>query len=329
MVSASAAICTDEARHADYAMRMAEAHRTEVPIPVDKDLLEAPSKKDVTLEDIDAVVLHVAAISETLACGLVSACLRPRDRAATRPVHEPRRRGRCIDARFGWHYLAWRAPRWSRAERDAGRPEARNVVGIEERFWRGREPRPRRRTPRAPSGSSSPRASAASFAEMMERRSSPRSTRSVSAAPTPGACATGRPREAVSLTGETFRGRTEAAARAQSGRTGLTRWPDRGGTRGRKVGRAGGRSEGWKEGRRGGRKGLRAGGCSGAQEERSDAQEEAGTGRRSSDEGEQARTRGRKLRREERSDAQEEARTVKGSSDVGSKLGRGGGCSDA
>src|SRR3984957_11239981 len=76
LITASAGICTDEARHADYAMQLARILAGEdVPIPVDRDELERPWKKDASLETIDRVTLHVAAISETLACGLVSACL--------------------------------------------------------------------------------------------------------------------------------------------------------------------------------------------------------------------------------------------------------------
>ncbi len=43
-------------------------------------------------------------------------------------------------ARFGWHYLAWRSAQWSRAERQRMADRmARNVVGIELRYWRGRD----------------------------------------------------------------------------------------------------------------------------------------------------------------------------------------------
>ena len=63
LITASAAICTDEARHADYAMQMTRVLTGEdVPIPLDKESLERPWKKDVTTVDIDVVVLHVAAI---------------------------------------------------------------------------------------------------------------------------------------------------------------------------------------------------------------------------------------------------------------------------
>jgi hypothetical protein len=141
VITASAAICTDEARHADYAMQMARVLTgDDVPIPVDKESLEKPWKKDVTLVDIDMVVLHVAAISETLSCGLVGACLDRATDATTKAVFGNLMADEVHHARFGWHYLSWRAPQWSVAERQSlADSMARNVVGIERRFWRGRD----------------------------------------------------------------------------------------------------------------------------------------------------------------------------------------------
>jgi hypothetical protein len=141
LITASAAICTDEARHADYAMQMARVLAgKDVAVPVDKESLEKPWKKDVTLADIDEVVLHVAAISETLSCGLVSACLDRATDTTTRAVLANLMADEVHHARFGWHYLSWRAPQWSEAERQRLVDSmARNVVGIERRFWRGRD----------------------------------------------------------------------------------------------------------------------------------------------------------------------------------------------
>lgn len=141
LITGSAAICTDEARHADYAMQMLRVLTgDDVPIPLDKESLERPWKKDVTIVDIDAVVLHVAAISETLSCGLIAACLERASDPPTRAVLQNLMADEVHHARFGWHYLSWRAPQWSRAERQQlADGMARNVVGIERRFWRGRD----------------------------------------------------------------------------------------------------------------------------------------------------------------------------------------------
>jgi hypothetical protein len=43
-------------------------------------------------------------------------------------------------ARLGWYYLAWRAPAWTRAERQrVGDRAGAYVVEIEKQFWRGRD----------------------------------------------------------------------------------------------------------------------------------------------------------------------------------------------
>jgi hypothetical protein len=141
LITASAAICTDEARHADYAMQMARVLTGEdVPIPIDKESLERPWKKDVKLINIDAVILHVAAISETLSCGLVGACLDRATDATTRSMLSNLMADEVHHARFGWHYLSWRAPQWTRVERQKlADSMATNVIGIERRFWQGRD----------------------------------------------------------------------------------------------------------------------------------------------------------------------------------------------
>jgi hypothetical protein len=139
LVTASAAIVPDEARHADYAMQMTRLLAGEdVPIPVDKEALDARWKKDVELEDIDRAVLHVAAISETIACALVRACLECASDATSAALFANLLSDEVHHARFGWYYLAWRAPQWSRAERQRlADCMASNVVTIESRIWQG------------------------------------------------------------------------------------------------------------------------------------------------------------------------------------------------
>jgi rubrerythrin len=141
VVTGSASICTDEARHADYAMRMARALTGEdIPVRVEKGALEAPWKKDVTLEDIDDAVLHVAAISETIACALVTANLERATDATSIALYANLLADEIHHARFGWYYLSWRSTQWTRAERQrlADRM-AVNVVGAERRYWVGRD----------------------------------------------------------------------------------------------------------------------------------------------------------------------------------------------
>jgi rubrerythrin len=141
LITASAGICSDEARHADYAMQMARALTgDDVPVRVEKDPIESPWKKDVSLEDIDAAVLHVAALSETISCALIGACLERATDVTTRALFANLVSDEVHHARFGWYYLSWRSPQWTRPERQriADRM-ASNVVMIERRFWRGRD----------------------------------------------------------------------------------------------------------------------------------------------------------------------------------------------
>jgi rubrerythrin len=141
LVTASASICTDEARHADYAMQMARALTgDDVPIRVEKEVLETPWKKEVSLEDIDIAILHVAALSETISCALVAACLERATDATARALFANLVSDEVHHARFGWYYLSWRSPQWTRAERQRlADSMASNVVMIERRFWRGRD----------------------------------------------------------------------------------------------------------------------------------------------------------------------------------------------
>lgn len=141
LVSAAAKIPTDEIRHADLALRMATTlSDEEVPAPmVEPDrhsFLAAP----MSMEDLDVAMLELPAIGETLACALLSTS---RD-IASDPVARPLFAGLLSDevshARLGWYYLAWRAPQWTKAERQRVADRAGNfVVQIEQMFGRGRD----------------------------------------------------------------------------------------------------------------------------------------------------------------------------------------------
>jgi hypothetical protein len=92
------------------------------------------------MAELDAIVLHVAAISETVSCRLISTCLDYATDETTRALLANLVSDEVHHARFGWYYLGWRAPQWTTAERQrlADRM-ASNVVGIERRFWQGRD----------------------------------------------------------------------------------------------------------------------------------------------------------------------------------------------
>ena len=141
LITGSASICTDEARHADYAMQMARALTgDDVPVRVEKEPLEAPWKKHDLLDAIDDAVLHVAAISETISCALIGVCLERATDATTKALLGNLVSDEVHHARFGWYYLSWRSPQWTRAERQrVADGMATNVVQIERRFWQGRD----------------------------------------------------------------------------------------------------------------------------------------------------------------------------------------------
>ncbi len=108
-----------------------------------KGRLEAPWRKEASLEDIDEAVLHVAALSETISCALIAACLERATDATTRTLFANLVSDEVHHARFGWYYLSWRSPQWTRAERQRlADSMASNVVMIERRFWRGRDAPP-------------------------------------------------------------------------------------------------------------------------------------------------------------------------------------------
>jgi hypothetical protein len=141
LITASASICSDEARHADYCLRMARALAgDDVPVRVDKEPLEAPWREQGSLEAIDKAVLHVAAISETIACALIGECHQRASDATSCALYANLIADEVQHARFGWYYLKWRSTQWTRAERQRlADSMASNVVTIERRFWRGRD----------------------------------------------------------------------------------------------------------------------------------------------------------------------------------------------
>src|SRR5262249_20310994 len=144
IVAAATRILTDEARHADYALRLASLYEgREASFSLERAAVNAHLPAALEIEDVDALMVEVAAISETLAAALIGAC---RDRARD-PV--PRALFTSIlgdevhHARIGWYYLTWRAPQWSMPERQRAADRAGALVaGVEKRFSRGRDAPP-------------------------------------------------------------------------------------------------------------------------------------------------------------------------------------------
>jgi hypothetical protein len=152
LVSAAAKVPTDEIRHADLALRMAAAlveEEVEQP-PVEPDrhaYLAAP----MSLDALDAAMLELPAIGETLACALLSASRDGASDPVARAVFSSLLRDEVHHARLGWYYLAWRSESWTSAERQRLADRAGHFVAhVEVMFGRGRDaPRGARTAARA------------------------------------------------------------------------------------------------------------------------------------------------------------------------------------
>jgi hypothetical protein len=141
LVAAVSTIPHDEIRHADYAMRAARAIAgQDADIEFDAVALRKRWDRPMGIEELDFAMLEVSAIGETLSCALLSAC---RERA-TDPMMRALFAGIVADevhhARLGWYYLTWRAPQWTRTERQRVADRAGEIlVKLEPRFWQGRD----------------------------------------------------------------------------------------------------------------------------------------------------------------------------------------------
>lgn len=140
VIAAATRVQTDEIRHADLALRMASAMAGEpatLPIPKGRyDALATPLDE----RRLDAAMIEIPAIGETLACGLLAAS---RDQAAdpiVRALFSALLEDEVHHARLGWYWLSFRAERWTTAERQAAADHAGAFVAdIEPMFQRGRD----------------------------------------------------------------------------------------------------------------------------------------------------------------------------------------------
>jgi hypothetical protein len=141
LVAMAASIPGDEIRHADLTLRMASllAGR-DVTVDIKDDMVSQRFTFPMTQEALDDFMIEVPAIGETLACALLKACAdRARD-PTVKALYANIVRDEVHHARFGWYYLAWRAPKWTRAERQRCADRmGEQVVRLEERFSRGRD----------------------------------------------------------------------------------------------------------------------------------------------------------------------------------------------
>jgi hypothetical protein len=144
IITAAARIPSDEARHADYALRLASlCAGADVGFEVDPDAVAAAWSKPLELEDVDFLMLEVSAIGETLAGALLAACQERATDPVARALFTAILGDEVHHARLGWYYFAWRAPQWSRAERQRAADRAAvMIVNAEPTFWHGRDAAP-------------------------------------------------------------------------------------------------------------------------------------------------------------------------------------------
>ena len=147
LVAAAARTPSDEIRHADYAMRAAKLlSGGDVDITIDAEAVTKRWAKPIDQEWLDHIMLELCAVSETLSCALLSACME----RAKDPVMHALFSGIVSDevhhARLGWYYFAWRAPQWTRAEQQRVADRGGQIlVRLEKQFWHGRDAEPKAR----------------------------------------------------------------------------------------------------------------------------------------------------------------------------------------
>ena len=141
LIALASRIPSDEIRHADYALRAAARFAgRDVNVPFNRTFFEKFWEKKLEIGDLDLMMLEVSAISETIAATLLTACKEGATEPMSRAFYATVLADEVHHARLGWYYLAWRAPQWTRAERQRVADRAGEyVVDIERRFWSGRD----------------------------------------------------------------------------------------------------------------------------------------------------------------------------------------------
>ena len=141
VVAAAARVPADEIRHADLTFRMARLlANADVEVAFDAAALRRRWAGPADLDTLDHHMVEVAAVGETLSCALLGECRKRATDVTVRAVYASIVADEVHHARLGWYYLAWRAPAWTRAERQrVGDRAGAYVVEIEKQFWRGRD----------------------------------------------------------------------------------------------------------------------------------------------------------------------------------------------
>ncbi len=142
LVSAAAKVPCDEIRHADLALRMARAFSdADPPLEIDTSR-HAYLAGPLDVRALDAAMVEMPALGETLACALLAASRDSASDPIVRSHFGALLRDEIHHARLGWYYLAWRATQWTDEERQAVADHAgRFVMQTEVMFGRGRDAR--------------------------------------------------------------------------------------------------------------------------------------------------------------------------------------------
>lgn len=141
LVSRAAEIPADEIRHADYMLRMASlCAAKEASLRIDPEALRGNWTKPLDLETLDALMIGLPAISETLAFAMLTKAKQLSRDPVVRRLYASVLGDELRHLRLGWYYLKWREPQWSRAERQRAADVAAEIlIDVEPIFWVGRD----------------------------------------------------------------------------------------------------------------------------------------------------------------------------------------------
>ena len=141
IVAAATRVSSDELRHADYCIRFATlCTGDDVVLSVSPAALEAAAAPMPREEETDFLVAKYAATGETLAAALLHACRKRAKDPVARALFSSILADEVHHAHFGWYYLHWRAPFWTRAEQQALADRLGEFVAdVERSLWFGRD----------------------------------------------------------------------------------------------------------------------------------------------------------------------------------------------
>lgn len=121
LIAACARIPGDEIRHSQLAVqaasRLSGKPASEVPLDVDGRRPQRAPDVRAPLSDIDLQVAVLPAFLETVAVALLGEARRRATEPMMKAVYASVLADEIHHARLGWYYLAWRAPQWTKPER--------------------------------------------------------------------------------------------------------------------------------------------------------------------------------------------------------------------